>query len=152
MLQAAGWDNDSHSIAEQRQFTDRVKQQQAAFFNYYAPEARETLNGLAGNHDSRKRTTHVGASNSWQRWERQYARDGELQFTLPDVLKVPPISQRGNVNEIIRKFGGADQLRVVKFADYNAKKVRTFCANLPSLPSAATQPGNTLCMITSLNI
>jgi len=37
--------------------------------------------------------------------------DGELQFTLPDVLKVPPISQRGNVNEIIGKFGGADQLR-----------------------------------------
>ena len=37
--------------------------------------------------------------------------DGELQFTLPDVLKVPPISQHGNVSEIIGKFGGADQLR-----------------------------------------
>jgi hypothetical protein len=37
--------------------------------------------------------------------------DGELQFTLPpDVLKVPPISQHGNVAEIIGKFGGADQL------------------------------------------
>lgn len=36
--------------------------------------------------------------------------DGELQFTLPDVLKVPPIPQHGNVNEIIGKFGGADQL------------------------------------------
>ena len=41
----------------------------------------------------------------------KYATDGELQFTLPDVLKVPPISQRGNVNEIVSKFGGADQLR-----------------------------------------
>ncbi|MBE0545715.1 MAG: hypothetical protein IH623_30655 [Verrucomicrobia bacterium] len=30
---------------------------------------------------------------------------------LPDVLKVPPISQRGNVNEIVGKFGGSDQLR-----------------------------------------
>jgi hypothetical protein len=40
----------------------------------------------------------------------KYASDGELQFTLPDVLKVPPISQRGNVNEMIGKFGGADQL------------------------------------------
>jgi type I restriction enzyme R subunit len=30
---------------------------------------------------------------------------------MPDVLKVPPISHRGNVNEIIGKFGGADQLR-----------------------------------------
>ena len=36
--------------------------------------------------------------------------DGELQFTLPDVLKVPPISQHGNVAEIIGKFGGTDQL------------------------------------------
>jgi hypothetical protein len=30
---------------------------------------------------------------------------------LPDVLKVRPISDHGNVNEIIGKFGGADQLR-----------------------------------------
>ena len=37
--------------------------------------------------------------------------DGELQFTLPDVLKVPPISQHGNVAEIIGKFGGTDRLR-----------------------------------------
>ena len=41
----------------------------------------------------------------------KYASDGELQFTLPDVLKVPPISQHGNVAEIMGKFGGADQLR-----------------------------------------
>ncbi len=41
----------------------------------------------------------------------KYASDGELQFTLPDVLKLPPISHHGNVNEIIGKFGGADQLR-----------------------------------------
>ena len=30
---------------------------------------------------------------------------------LPDVLKLPPISHHGNLNEIIGKFGGADQLR-----------------------------------------
>ena len=47
---------------------------------------------------------------------RQYASDGELQLVavrkhLPDVLKVRPISDHGNVNEIIGKFGGADQLR-----------------------------------------
>lgn len=41
----------------------------------------------------------------------KYAADGELQFTLPDVLKVPPISQHGNVSEIVDKFGGAEQLR-----------------------------------------
>ncbi|MGA9452859.1 MAG: hypothetical protein WBW41_16125 [Verrucomicrobiia bacterium] len=39
------------------------------------------------------------------------AFDGELRVTLPDALKVPPISQHGNVAEIIGKFGGAPQLR-----------------------------------------
>jgi type I restriction enzyme R subunit len=65
-----------------------MKKQQAAFFDYFAPEGREILNDLL----------------------EKYAADGELQFTLPDVLKVPPISQHNNVNEIIGKFGG-DQLR-----------------------------------------
>ena len=72
-----------------RQRADRVKKQQAAFFGYFGPEAREILGDLL----------------------EKYAADGELQFTLPDVLKLPPISQHGNVNEIVGKFGGADQLR-----------------------------------------
>ena len=54
-----------------------------------APEAREILGDLL----------------------EKCAADGELQFTLPDVLKVPPISSRGNVNEIMGKFGGPSQLR-----------------------------------------
>ncbi len=36
--------------------------------------------------------------------------NGDLD-RLPDVLKLPPISHHGKVNEIIGKFGGADQLR-----------------------------------------
>jgi len=76
-------------VLTRRQRADRVKKQQAAFFNYYGPEAREILDDLL----------------------EKYASDGELQFTLPDVLKLPPISQRGNVNEIIGKFGGAERLR-----------------------------------------
>jgi type I restriction enzyme R subunit len=76
-------------VLTRRQRADRMKKQQAAFFNYFAPEAREILNDLL----------------------EKYASDGELQFTLPDVLKVRPISDHGNVNEIIGKFGGADQLR-----------------------------------------
>ena len=35
----------------------------------------------------------------------------KTMFALPDILKLPPISHHGNVNEIIGKFGGADQLR-----------------------------------------
>ena len=76
-------------LLTRRQRADRVKKQQAAFFNYFAPEAREILSDLL----------------------EKYAADGELQFTLPDVLKVPPISQHGNVAEIVGKFGGEDQLR-----------------------------------------
>jgi type I restriction enzyme R subunit len=76
-------------ILTRRQRADRVKKQQTAFFNYLGPEAREILEELL----------------------EKYATDGEVQFTLPEVLKVPPISRHGNVNEIINKFGGADQLR-----------------------------------------
>jgi type I restriction enzyme, R subunit len=72
-----------------RQRADQLKKHQAAFFTFYGPEAREILNDLL----------------------EKYAADGELQFTLPDVLKVPPISERGNVNEIMTRFGGAANLR-----------------------------------------
>ena len=76
-------------VLTRRQRADQLKKRQAAFFTYYVPEAREILNDLL----------------------EKYAADGEVQFTLPDVLKVPPISSHGNVNEIMGKFGGADQLR-----------------------------------------
>ncbi len=76
-------------LLTRRQRAERVKRQQTAFFNYFAPEAREILNDLL----------------------EKYALDGELQFTLPDVLKVAPIWRHGNVAEIVRKFGGVDELR-----------------------------------------
>ena len=51
-------------------------------------------------------------SNATQPWliMRMFT-DYTAETTLPDVLKVPPISHHGNLNEIIGKFGGADQLR-----------------------------------------
>ena len=76
-------------LRTRRQRADRVKKKEAAFFAYYTPEAREILGQLL----------------------EKYADDGEFLFTLPDVLKVPPISQHGNVQEIIEKFGGAPKLR-----------------------------------------
>ncbi len=36
---------------------------------------------------------------------------GPAQFAIPDVLKVPPLSARGNVSEIAALFGGAERLR-----------------------------------------
>jgi type I restriction enzyme, R subunit len=76
-------------VLTRRQRADHLKKQKAAFFAYYAPEAREILNDLL----------------------EKYAADGEFQFTLPDVLKVPPLSSHGNVNEIMGRFGGANNLR-----------------------------------------
>src|SRR5207302_1622549 len=51
-------------IHTRRLRADRVKKHEATFFNYFKPEAREILNDLL----------------------EKYAIDGELQFTLPDVL------------------------------------------------------------------
>jgi type I restriction enzyme R subunit len=76
-------------VLTRRQRADRVKQQDAAFFAQFAPGAREILADLL----------------------EKYAADGETQFTLPDVLKVQPITRHGNVAEISAKFGGAEQLR-----------------------------------------
>ncbi len=76
-------------ILTRRQRADRVKKERAEFFNTYGPEAKEILDGLL----------------------EKYAVDGELQFALPDVLKIPPISEYGNVDEIIDKFGSTDRLR-----------------------------------------
>jgi type I restriction enzyme R subunit len=75
-------------VLTRRQRADRMKKQQAAFFGYFAPEAREILDDLL----------------------EKYASDGELQFTLPDVLKVRPISDHGNVAEIAQRFGGFEKL------------------------------------------
>jgi hypothetical protein len=78
----------SRSIIATRR-ADRVNKEGSDFFAKFGPDARAVLGDLL----------------------EKYAEDGDLEFTLPDVLKVPPLSQRGNVNEIIGKFGGAEQLR-----------------------------------------
>ncbi|GHU17849.1 DEAD/DEAH box helicase [Betaproteobacteria bacterium] len=76
-------------LLTRRQRADRVKKQQAAFFERYSPEAREILGELL----------------------EKYVSASELQFVLPDMLQIPPISYHGNVTEISDKFGGIDQLR-----------------------------------------
>ena len=38
------------------------------------------------------------------------AAHGTAQFTIPDVLEVPPINQHGNVLEIAEHFGGEKKL------------------------------------------
>src|ERR1039458_6377719 len=41
----------------------------------------------------------------------KYVEYGTAQFQIPDILKVPPISERGNVMEIADLFGGGENLR-----------------------------------------
>ncbi len=40
----------------------------------------------------------------------KYADHGTAQFAIPNVLKVPPISEHGNVIEIAPHFGGSEKL------------------------------------------
>jgi type I restriction enzyme, R subunit len=41
----------------------------------------------------------------------KYVEYGSAQFQIPEILKVPPISERGTVPQIAAFFGGADKMR-----------------------------------------
>ena len=66
-----------------------LKRERPDFWQRFGPEARQLLEELL----------------------EKYAEHGDAQFVLPDVLRVPPISGHGQPAEIIRLFGGAEQLR-----------------------------------------
>ena len=76
-------------LRTRRERAERLKQDRKDFFERYSPEARAVLNELM----------------------EKYAQHGTAQFVVPDILKVPPISDRGNVIEIANCFGGAEKLR-----------------------------------------
>jgi type I restriction enzyme, R subunit len=76
-------------LRTRRERAQHLKETRPDFFGRYGPEARQILEDLL----------------------EKYAVYGDAQFTIPDVLKVPPVSSHGNVAEIIQLFGGADQLR-----------------------------------------
>lgn len=76
-------------LRTRRERAQQLKADKPDFFARFSPEARVILEELLD----------------------KYADHGDAQFVLPDVLQVPPISQHGQIGEIIRLFGGADQLR-----------------------------------------
>jgi len=76
-------------LRTRRERSERLRKNNQDLFDEYGPDARAILNDLLD----------------------KYAEHGLGQFKLPDVLRVPPISNRGNVKEIIAIFGGANQLR-----------------------------------------
>jgi type I restriction enzyme R subunit len=76
-------------LRTRRERAERLRTEKEDFFGRYGPEARAILDELL----------------------EKYAEHGTAQFLLPDVLRVPPISLHGQPGEIIRIFGGPDQLR-----------------------------------------
>ena len=67
----------------------KLRETRQDFFSRYGSEAKQILEELL----------------------EKYAEHGDAQFVLPDVLKVPPLSSHGQVADIVRFFGGAEQLR-----------------------------------------
>jgi type I restriction enzyme R subunit len=76
-------------LRTRRERAERLRTEKKDFFDRYGPEARVILNKLL----------------------EKYAEHGTAQFLLPDVLRVPPISDHGQPGEIISIFGGPQQLR-----------------------------------------
>jgi len=76
-------------LRTRRERAQRLRSERQDFFAQYGAEARQILDALLD----------------------KYTEHGTAQFVIPDVLRVPPISDRGNVIEIAQRFGGVDQLR-----------------------------------------
>ena len=76
-------------LRTRRERADRLRKDKKDFFETYSPEARLILDDLL----------------------TKYAEFGVAQFSIPDILEMPPISNRGNLAEIIGYFGGTAKLR-----------------------------------------
>ena len=76
-------------LRTRRERAQRLRATRKDLFEKYGPDARQVLEELL----------------------EKYAEHGDAQFKLPDVLHVPPISDHGRPAEIIKIFGGPDQLR-----------------------------------------
>jgi type I restriction enzyme R subunit len=76
-------------LRTRRERAERLRKGRVDFWDYFKPESRQILDEILD----------------------KYIEYGTAEFKIPDILKVEPISQHGNVVEIAAKFGGADQLR-----------------------------------------
>jgi type I restriction enzyme R subunit len=76
-------------LRTRRERAEALRREQKGFFDKYAPKAREVLGDIL----------------------EKYIEYGMAQFQIPEILKVPPISERGTVMEIAAMFGGTENLR-----------------------------------------
>ena len=72
-----------------RERAEMLRREKRDFFDKYGPAARQVLTDILD----------------------KYIEYGTAQFQIPEILKVPPISERGTVSDIAAMFGGASQLR-----------------------------------------
>jgi type I restriction enzyme R subunit len=76
-------------LRTRRERAEMLRKEKKDFFDHYAPEARAVLDAMLD----------------------KYIEYGTAQFQIPEILKVPPISERGTVPQIAGLFGGAEKLR-----------------------------------------
>ena len=76
-------------LRTRRERADDLRNNKKNFFAQYTGDAKTILNELL----------------------EKYAEHGVAQFTIPDVLKLEPLSRHGNVMEIASHFGGPAKLR-----------------------------------------
>ncbi|HET9410048.1 MAG TPA: DEAD/DEAH box helicase family protein [Candidatus Sulfotelmatobacter sp.] len=76
-------------LLTRRQRAEMLRRDKRSFFEQYGPEARKVLDEMLD----------------------KYVEYGERQFQIPEVLKVPPISEHGTIPQIAAFFGGAEKMR-----------------------------------------
>lgn len=76
-------------LRTRRERAEMLRREKRDFFDKYGPAARQVLTDILD----------------------KYIEYGTAQFQIPEILKVPPISERGTVSDIAAMFGGASQLR-----------------------------------------
>ena len=76
-------------LRTRRERAEMLRREKKDFFDQYLPDARQVLNEMLD----------------------KYIEYGEAQFQIPEILKVPPISERGTVPQIAGFFGGAEKMR-----------------------------------------
>ena len=79
----------SAPLRTRRERAQELRRAQRGFFERYSEPARQVLNDILD----------------------KYIEYGTAEFKIPDILKVPSLSERGTVLEIAALFNGADHLR-----------------------------------------
>jgi type I restriction enzyme R subunit len=77
-------------LRTRRERAEMLRREKTDFFTQYTLGACEVLNTML----------------------EKYVEYGTAQFQIPEILKVPPISERGTIPQIAALFGGAERMRV----------------------------------------